>query len=186
MNVALILVLVLLWGLRAAEIRLCQRCKHPGRVSGKGRRILLLMILGSALVNLYLVVELLCVSREFRPALLLGGTMLLGARVLLKLWAVRSLGGFWSADVEIRENHRLVREGPYRVLRHPAYLANLLEALAYPLLAHSPAGLVLMSVLVLPALLLRIRVEERELERKFGESFLAYKADTWAFIPFIA
>lgn len=49
---------------------------------------------------------------------------------LLKWWAVSSLGGFWTMKVLILPGAGVVRSGPYRYIRHPNYVAVLLEIAA--------------------------------------------------------
>ena len=39
--------------------------------------------------------------------------------VVFSVWARVMLGGNWSNPVTVKENHTLVRTGPYRVVRHP-------------------------------------------------------------------
>src|SRR5438067_80925 len=55
----------------------------------------------------------------------------------LKLWAVRSLGKFWTMKVLVISGSDVVRSGPYRYMRHPNYLAVLMEIAATPLLGKS-------------------------------------------------
>lgn len=45
--------------------------------------------------------------------------------VVLRLWAIASLGSLWSYDVEIKPGHYVVRTGAYRLFRHPAYFGNI-------------------------------------------------------------
>src|ERR1051325_2865364 len=47
------------------------------------------------------------------------GLILALAGAILTLWARLSLGANWSAQVEIKNNHRLIRRGPYAFVRHP-------------------------------------------------------------------
>ncbi len=185
MKLAVAAVLVLLWILRGLEIRLYHRNRKRGRVSGRGKAPLRIMIACCAVINAFLIAGLLLSDTELNPAVLAAGAALLAGRTALKALSVRALHDFWSAEVEIREDHRLVRQGPYRFLRHPAYLANILEAAAYPIMAHSPLGLAAMMALVVPAHVYRIWVEEGELERKFGAEFVKYRKSTAALIPYV-
>ncbi len=185
MNAALASVLVLLWVVRIAEIRLCQRNRKKGAVSARGSKPLRVMLAGTLAVNAFIIADLVVSGREPNPGLIAAGAAMLAARAALKFWSVRALSGFWSAEIEIREDHRLVTTGPYAFLRHPAYLANIVEAAAYPVMAGSWPGLVAMIALVVPAHLVRIRVEEQELGRKFGGCFEAYRKATAALIPFV-
>ena len=42
------------------------------------------------------------------------------------IWARAHLGKYWSGDVTIRQEHRLIRSGPYKFIRHPIYSGMLL------------------------------------------------------------
>jgi len=59
----------------------------------------------------------------------LGGAILTIAGILFSLWARAILGSNWSAAVTIKENHTLVRRGPYQIVRHPIYTGFLLGLL---------------------------------------------------------
>ncbi|MCC7276381.1 MAG: hypothetical protein IT561_27195 [Alphaproteobacteria bacterium] len=87
------------------------------------------------------------------------------AAMLLRLWAVASLGPRWTTRVIVLPEAPLVVRGPYRLTRHPNYLAVAVEmyALAFAVDA-VPAGLVL-GTLNLPLLAWRIRAEDRALGR---------------------
>src|SRR4051812_12768420 len=47
------------------------------------------------------------------------GDLILCVGLFIALWARVTLGGNWSARVTLKENHELIRRGPYRVVRHP-------------------------------------------------------------------
>jgi methyltransferase len=87
------------------------------------------------------------------------------AAKLLKFWAVSSLGHYWTYKVYILPGAPLVTSGPYRLMRHPNYVAVIGELLAMALATNAgiagPAGLVVFGIL----LLLRINAEERALNR---------------------
>ncbi|MFI5371237.1 MAG: isoprenylcysteine carboxyl methyltransferase family protein [Candidatus Eisenbacteria bacterium] len=86
----------------------------------------------------------------------------LGAQAL-RLAAVRALGERWSVRILVLPGAPLVRRGPYRVLRHPNYLAVVIELLAGPLMFGAWRTAIAISLLDLVALGIRIRVEETAL-----------------------
>lgn len=115
---------------------------------------------------------------------------LLGAGAVVALFsfwlrrrAIAALGRFWSLHVEIRGNHELVREGPFRWVRHPAYLSMILEILSIGLILQSWGTMLLVYALFLPTLFLRIRIEEAALVEKFGQSYLDFQRETPALFP---
>lgn len=113
------------------------------------------------------------------------GMILLGAGVLLRFWTRLAIRGMYSGHIQIKENHQLVKTGPYGCLRHPGYAGYLLMALGIGLAYSSWIGLVAILFLMLPGLEFRMKVEEKLLEEHFGEEFQQYKYKTKKIIPWI-
>ncbi|NIO18228.1 DUF1295 domain-containing protein [bacterium] len=111
------------------------------------------------------------------------GIVIVAIRIWLKWWAMLTLGEYWSVQIEIRESHRLARDGPYRYLRHPAYLSNLMEYIGVPLIINAYYTLVGVLLIYLPLNLIRLHLEERELIRKFGEEYEDYRNNVPALFP---
>ena len=111
------------------------------------------------------------------------GVGIVAVRIWLKWWAMFTLGEYWSVQIEVRESHKLVKEGPYRYLRHPAYLSNLMEYLGVSLIANAYYTLIGVLVIYLPLNLIRLYLEEKELIRKFGEEYEDYRKKVPALLP---
>jgi methyltransferase len=92
---------------------------------------------------------------------------------LLRYWSIATLGVHWSTRIVAVPGSRVIRAGPYRVLRHPNYLVIVLEFLLLPLLLRAPYTLVVFSLANLAVLRQRIRLEERVLleHTDYGERF---------------
>ncbi|MGH2398164.1 MAG: isoprenylcysteine carboxylmethyltransferase family protein [bacterium] len=91
------------------------------------------------------------------------GLSLFLAGFLLRRWAIRTLGPYWSLQIEIRPDQPVMCGGPYRWMRHPNYLALMLEVVGLPL-----AGQAFWTILPVlrgyyPLILLRLFCEERAL-----------------------
>ena len=93
------------------------------------------------------------------------------------------LAGNWSAAVEIKEGHALIRSGPYRYVRHPIY-SGLLLALLGTAVALDRWRAVLAFALIFVALLLKSRHEENGLRRALPD-YATYTRETAALIPFL-
>jgi protein-S-isoprenylcysteine O-methyltransferase Ste14 len=110
------------------------------------------------------------------------GVLLFAAGGALRLWPVFVLGRRFSGLVAIQPGHTLVTGGVYGVIRHPSYLGLLVNALGWGLAFRSGVGL-LLTGLMIPPLLARIRAEERLLRTQFGAEYDAYCARTARLMP---
>jgi protein-S-isoprenylcysteine O-methyltransferase Ste14 len=110
------------------------------------------------------------------------GVVLFAAGCALRLWPVVVLGNRFSGLVAIQPGHTLVTNGVYSVIRHPSYLGLLISSLGWVLAFRSGVG-VLITALMIPPLLARIRAEERLLHSQFGAEYDAYRARTSRLIP---
>jgi len=104
-------------------------------------------------------------------------------RTWLKWWAMLTLDEYWSVQIEIRESHKLIKDGPYRYLRHPAYLSNLMAYLGVPLIANAYYTLIGALIIYVPFNLIRLHLEEKELVKKFGEEYEDYRKKVPALLP---
>ncbi|MDI6791702.1 MAG: isoprenylcysteine carboxylmethyltransferase family protein [bacterium] len=98
-------------------------------------------------------------------------------------WAIKSLSEYWSADIRIREDHHLIKEGPYRYVRHPNLVCLLLEVNGLCLIPNAYYSLIFLWTVFLFSILFRIHLEEKALIEKFGQEYLDYKKEVPALIP---
>jgi len=110
------------------------------------------------------------------------GVVLFAAGGALRIWPVFVLGNRFSGLVAIQPGHTLVTSGVYAVVRHPSYLGLLINSLGWSLAFRSGVG-VLLTVLLIPPLLARIKAEENLLHSQFGTDYNAYRSHTWRLIP---
>lgn len=110
------------------------------------------------------------------------GVGLFAAGGALRIWPVFVLGDRFSGLVAIQPGHTLVTRGVYGVIRHPSYLGLLVNSLGWALAFRSTIGILLTGLLV-PALLARIRAEEKLLSSQFGSVYDAYRRRTSKLIP---
>ena len=93
----------------------------------------------------------------------------------IRIWPVFALGHRFSGLVAIQPGHELLTTGLYSVIRHPSYLGLITNALGWSLAFRSGVG-VLITALLVPPLLARIRAEEALLASQFGPEYEAYRA----------
>ena len=114
----------------------------------------------------------------------LGVATVLGG-VALRAWAILSLGRYFRRAVTIEPGQRIVRRGPYRVLRHPAYAGIFLIFGGFGLAFGSWVSAAVALVIVFVGMLPRIRVEERALAQAFGADYTDYADSTARVLPHI-
>jgi protein-S-isoprenylcysteine O-methyltransferase Ste14 len=110
------------------------------------------------------------------------GVVLFAVGGTLRIWPVFVLGHRFSGLVAIQPGHTIVTSGVYGVIRHPSYLGLLVSSLGWALAFRSGAG-VLLTILLIPPLVARIRAEEKLLHKQFGSEYEAYCGRTWRLIP---
>ena len=98
------------------------------------------------------------------------GIVMLAAGLGFSVWARRHLGRNWSAQVVVKEDHALIRTGPYRYVRHPIYTGLLLAFLAMAVTIGEWRGLLAMGFFALSFV-----VKSRQEEARMGEVFPEYE-----------
>ncbi|HLZ72402.1 MAG TPA: isoprenylcysteine carboxylmethyltransferase family protein [Dehalococcoidia bacterium] len=108
--------------------------------------------------------------RRDRPALAVPALALLAAATALRLWVIRSLGDGWNVRATVPADLTPVDSGPYRLIRHPNYVAVAAEMAALPLTGTAPLSAAALSAANALVLAQRIRAEERLLAQIPGYS----------------
>lgn len=127
------------------------------------------------------------VTGRFLPAAIpyvIAGTVITLGGLAFAIWARLHLGKSWTGLPAIRQDHRMVRTGPYSTVRNPIY-TGMLVALAGTAVATGYTAVVLAFLAALCVFIGKIRMEERLLEEEFGEDYVRYKREVKALVPFV-
>jgi protein-S-isoprenylcysteine O-methyltransferase Ste14 len=100
------------------------------------------------------------------------------AGLALMVWAVATMAGARTNLLPHRAADNLVTSGPFRIWRHPIYMGDALLVLGLAQVTGNIWFAVMAPLFAIAVYALAIVPEERHLEARFGESFLAYKAGT--------
>jgi protein-S-isoprenylcysteine O-methyltransferase Ste14 len=111
-------------------------------------------------------------------ALMIGG-------IFLRQWSITILGRFFSMMVSVQEGQSIIREGPYRFIRHPSYTGALLTLTGIGLAIQSWGALLVLILIFCIVYGYRIHIEEKALIMHIGEEYIAYIKTTKMLIPFI-
>lgn len=108
----------------------------------------------------------------------IAGLLLILGGLVLRLWTRSHIRGLYSGHVEVSSDARLVKTGPYHIIRHPGYLGFILIVLGIAIGYSSIIGLAGILVFLLPGLAYRIKVEETLLSAQFGDEYQQYSLET--------
>lgn len=142
----------------------------------------------STLTLIVLIVSLFQVGTiEYKPeyqTIRIIGLVIYMAASWTQIWATKVLGDNYSQDIAIRKDHKLVTSGPFKMIRHPQYISQFLVD-AGGALGTLSFILAPLAFVLLPFLVMRASLEDKLLEKHFGEIFRSYKKKTGMLIPFI-
>lgn len=149
-------------------------------IDRRARWGLVLQVAGLAMMAIYPFWKVTQLSPRLATAAVL---FLLAA--ILSWTATRSLGEQLRFDAAIGAEHRLIQQGPYRIIRHPVYGSMLcllwaIGAVATPISLFAAA-----TAVFLLGTEIRVRIEDRLLRDRFGENFTRYRQSTAAYVPFL-
>jgi len=102
-----------------------------------------------------------------------------------RFWAILTLGKFFRTTVMIQKDHWVVKNGPYRLLRHPAYTGTMIALLGVSIGMGNWLSLIAVMGIPFIGINKRITVEEKTLSESLGNEYIDYKKKTKKLIPFI-
>jgi protein-S-isoprenylcysteine O-methyltransferase Ste14 len=112
------------------------------------------------------------------------GVTILAFGLAIAVWARMHLGRNWSGTVTQKQDHELIRSGPYRLVRHPIYSGLLLAIFGTAISLGQWRGLIAFALIAV-SLLLRLKTEERFMVEIFGDEYSRYRSEVPALIPHI-
>ena len=139
----------------------------------------------------------------FRGQLYVFGFILFLGGLALRWYSIGYLGRFFTVDVSISAEHKLIDAGPYRYVRHPSYTGALLAFLGLgfcfgnwlsilfliwvPIVAFADIAIPdkILTLPIIGAFLWRIRIEESALTQALGDDYRAYRRRTKRLIPWV-
>jgi protein-S-isoprenylcysteine O-methyltransferase len=107
------------------------------------------------------------------------------AGLALRVWAVLTLGRFFTWFITVYEDHKVIRVGPFRFVRHPAYCGAWILFVFTLVFLHAWWGATLSLVVQFLAYARRIRYEEAMMIEKLGEDYKAYRREVKALVPLL-
>lgn len=103
----------------------------------------------------------------------------------VQVGSFKTLGEFYSQDILIFKNHKLITNGFYKYLRHPQYLSQILSDLGLAIALMGYLIIPLVILVEIPLFVIRAIFEDNLLEKHFKEKFVNYKKKTGFLFPFV-
>ena len=185
----------MLWIVAFAELMLCWVAWslafiRPSRQAGKGKKQpgasqsrlgIALVMLGYFLIWCYV-----RPNQLQKPVWELVASMAIGPPSVVLVWtATRHLGKQWRYQAAVRDDHELIRTGPYAWIRHPIYTSMLGMVLAtgfcwtwWPMFVAGVVAFVIGTEI-------RVRSEDELLAQRFGDTFAEYRNRVPAYLPMV-
>jgi protein-S-isoprenylcysteine O-methyltransferase Ste14 len=123
--------------------------------------------------------------RSERVPVFFVGIGLMFAGMALRLYSVSLLGRYFTFEVAVHSDQRVIEAGPYRYIRHPSYTGALITITGLGLALGNWAGLIALLGCMAIAYAYRIPIEEAALLAALGEPYEKYIRRTYRLIPFI-
>lgn len=135
------------------------------------------------LIVLGCIIEYFFIERRINLLVSVFGLSLYLFGIFGREYVIKALGEYWSVDIEIKEDHRIIKDGPYRYMRHPHLALLQLELTGLALIPNSYYSLLTVWLIYFPLTLYRIHLEEKALIGRFGKEYLDYKKEVYALLP---
>ncbi|MDX3414418.1 isoprenylcysteine carboxyl methyltransferase family protein [Streptomyces cellulosae] len=153
---------------RLAELVVARRnaawtLERDGVEHGRGHYPVMVVLHAGLLAGCLL--EPLLADRPFLPGLGWPALALTLLAQVLRWWCITTLGPYWNTRVIVVPGARLVGAGPYRFLRHPNYVAVVVEGAALPLVHSAWITATMFTLADAVLLTVRIRCENAALTR---------------------
>ena len=118
------------------------------------------------------------------PLFILGVALTVLGSILRRVcW--RALGIYFTGDVQASEDQPVIRDGPYRFVRHPSYTGGMMMFIGIGFALGNWISVLLLTAASIISYTYRVSVEERALVEAIGAPYEDYMKERKRFIPFI-
>ena len=117
--------------------------------------------------------------------LFLIGLIMCIAGSYLRTKAKHQLGEFFTYQLGVTEDQKLITNGVYSYVMHPSYLGIFLLYLGISISHQSIVSFISCNVLIASAIIVRIHKEEALLSKHFGTEFELYRKNRCRMVPFV-
>jgi protein-S-isoprenylcysteine O-methyltransferase Ste14 len=113
------------------------------------------------------------------------GLWLIVIGLIVRWVSILTLRKYFTTNVVIQNDHRIIQSGIYKFVRHPSYSGSILSFLGLGVVFVNWLAIIILVVPITVAFIKRIKIEERALENAFGEEYREYCKSTWLLFPWL-
>lgn len=146
--------------------------------------LLYLLVIVGAILEYFYFRYIIFAREEINLIVSIIGLIMYVSVIPIRAKAVAALGRYMAADIKIFEDHKLIKEGPYRYLRHPLEVCVIIEVISLALIPNSYCSLIFALLVFIPFVMYRTYLEEKALIEKFGQDYIRYQGEVYGYLPF--
>lgn len=186
---ALVFWAVYLWAL-VPELKIARRARQTAggadsKDSGSFRVMTRMLTAALVLVFPLAFLDRWSFPAETRLSAFITGVLLIVAGSMIRRLCWRTLGEYFTGDIQVRSDQPVIRTGPYALVRHPSYTGGIMMHTGMGLALCSWLSLALLTLTALATYIHRVRIEERVLLDTLGEPYRIYMQERKRFIPYV-
>jgi protein-S-isoprenylcysteine O-methyltransferase Ste14 len=180
-----ILILSLAWMVSEIVLGIVKRSKNGTAkdLDKKSLRVLWMTIMVSLFIGIF--IERTGIGYIAFQSVILSsfGIIVLIAGLIIRWIAILTLRRYFTVNVNISSDHKIIEYGIYRYLRHPSYAGSILSFLGLGLAFCNWLSILVLVIPVVAAYMYRIHVEEAALVGAFGDAYREYAKRTKRLMP---
>ena len=105
--------------------------------------------------------------------------------LIMRWTAILTLRKYFTVNVVIQSDYRIIKTGVYRFVRHPSYSGEIISFFGLGLAIYNWMSIIVLVVPRMIAFLKRIQLEEQALLSTFGEEYANYRKLSWVLFPWV-
>jgi protein-S-isoprenylcysteine O-methyltransferase len=103
--------------------------------------------------------------------------------LIIRWTAILTLRKFFTTNVVIQSDHKIIKTGLYRFVRHPSYTGSIISFFGLGLAFSNWISFIILVIPITIAFLKRIQIEEKALLSAFGKDYEEYRKNSWFLFP---
>jgi protein-S-isoprenylcysteine O-methyltransferase len=111
------------------------------------------------------------------------GIVLILIGMIIRIYSIKTLSQQFTYTVTNIEDHKLIKTGLYKNIRHPGYLGQIIIFTATAIALSNWLSILAMLIPVISGYLYRISIEEKFLIKQLGQEYIDYQKETRKLIP---